>query len=371
MASYQSEQSSKNNMSALSHEDLCTEKNKIYESLTGFFAIFQSFSDKKLTLEVDCHEHFQSIRRTIDTHRVELDDKIQDIYLRMIAKTTEMEHSYWKSVSGKLEYQAESIEEKSIRIEEMFCDPHLTIADIRDIQLKQQRSIDSIQIKLDEMNLIKDDVAVSNMFTPYSIFNFNSESFGKLALTDYVRFDPFKSQILTGSQPTELIKLCDFDSSYKYTLLFRASVQGFGSKNFHDKCDNHANTLTIFKVKGSSFIFGGCSKATWDDDGLYGLDSTAFIFSLTNKDNKPCKIKIKPNSYDQAIRCDPGLGPSFGVSDIYIDSDSNINSNSFTQLGWSYNYSKAFGSKESHSFLTGASGGFSLSEIEVYQRNYK
>ena len=107
MASYQSEQSSKNNMSALSHEDLCTEKNKIYESLTGFFAIFQSFSDKKLTLEVDCHEHFQSIRRTIDTHRVELDDKIQDIYLRMIAKTTEMEHSYWKSVSGKLEYQAE------------------------------------------------------------------------------------------------------------------------------------------------------------------------------------------------------------------------------------------------------------------------
>ena len=44
-------------------------------------------------------------------------------------------------------------------------------------------------------------------------------------------------------------------------------------------------------------------------------DSKAFIFSLTNKENKPCKIKTKNAS--QSIWCDPSSGPSFS-SDIYI-----------------------------------------------------
>ncbi len=82
----------------------------------------------------------------------------------------------------------------------------------------------------------------------------------------------------------------------------------FRPRDFHSKCDGHANTLTILKAKKSSNIFGGYTTVSWDSFSGDKSDPNAFIFSLTNKDNKP--VKIYPDSHQDAIYCDPKCGPT-------------------------------------------------------------
>ena len=55
-----------------------------------------------------------------------------------------------------------------------------------------------------------------NEFTPN--LSFSPDSFGKLHLNEYSR-DPFESQILSGTQPLDLIKVCEFSPKDKWTLL--------------------------------------------------------------------------------------------------------------------------------------------------------
>jgi hypothetical protein len=52
---------------------------------------------------------------------------------------------------------------------------------------------------------------------------FVDESFGSLFLNDTLN-----SQILTGEQSSELIKLCEFFPNDKFRLLYRGSRDGFG-----------------------------------------------------------------------------------------------------------------------------------------------
>ena len=100
---------------------------------------------------------------------------------------------------------------------------------------------------------------------------------------------------MTSKQQLELIKLCEFDSgNSSFKLLYTASRDGFRGSDFHLKCDGHANTLTILKAKGTEFIFGGFTSVTWDGAG-WKSDPNAFLFSLTNKEKKPCKMKIDPD----------------------------------------------------------------------------
>ena len=107
--------------------------------------------------------------------------------------------------------------------------------------------------------------------------------------------------------------------------------------------------------------------------GQHKSDPNSFLFSLTNKDNKPCKMKIDPSQHQKAIFCHSEYGPTFGDSccDIYIHSDANTNTTSHSDLGLVYKHpSYQHGSNEAKSFLAG-SYFFQLSEIEVYQKEYK
>ena len=88
---------------------------------------------------------------------------------------------------------------------------------------------------------------------------------GQLILGQYSSYDWLKSKILTGQQPIQLIKLCEFDLKAQFKLLYRASETGFLSSQFHSKCDYIPNTLTILKANG--FIFGGFTSVTWDGAG--------------------------------------------------------------------------------------------------------
>jgi len=171
--------------------------------------------------------------------------------------------------------------------------------------------------------------------------------------------------------------LCEFSLNDKWTLLYRATRDGFGAKDFHAKCDGHSNTLTVVKVSDTPFIFGGFASVSWQSTGGYGndcdnykSDSDAFIFSLINGDNEPCKIK---STYPQhSISCLTDHGPIFGDGhDFVIKLKDNADQlkKSFTQTGHTYihpKYSKL--TNKSKTFLAGTFK-FKLSEIEIFQKH--
>jgi hypothetical protein len=166
---------------------------------------------------------------------------------------------------------------------------------------------------------------------------------------------------------SEFIDLCEFSTNDKWSMLYRATRDGFGAKDFHSKCDGHPKTLTILKAKQSEFIFGGFTSVDWDSTSQWKSDANAFIFSFTNKDNRPLKMKVNPNQHRHAIGCNSSCGPTFGV-EICIASNANTTMDSFSKLGFIFKHPQfAIGSNASEAFLAG-SNNFQLDEIEVYEK---
>ena len=202
---------------------------------------------------------------------------------------------------------------------------------INAIQQKQEATLNDIQLKLIEMNQVKDHLMSTNEFKPnLSLFDQKEETslFGSIKLNSFwLNMNLFKSQILKGErQMSELIKVCQFSPNDKWSLLYRGTRDGFGAVDFHTRCDGHSNTLTILKTKQSQFIFGGFTTAKWETPKFpkFKSDRNAFIFSLTNKDNRPLKMKIKQNRHQSAIRCHSEYGPTFGGGhDIYVANNAN------------------------------------------------
>jgi hypothetical protein len=150
--------------------------------------------------------------------------------------------------------------------------------------------------------------------------------------------------------------------------LYRATRDGFDSNDFHSKCDGKSNTLTILKAKENKCIFGGFTTVSWDSSSKWKSDLNALIFSLTNKDNKPLKMKIDLYRHKNAIYCHSEVGPSFGV-DICIAKNANTTMDSQSNLGDSYKHPQyEYFTDEADKFLAGTKN-FQLDEIEVYQKD--
>ena len=91
-------------------------KEKIEESIQAFFRLF-TLSKTKLDLE--CHEHFEEIRKQIEMQR----DKINDICMEMIEATQKYEKSYLKNLNEKLDTCLNSFEIKSVDVDENQWSP--------------------------------------------------------------------------------------------------------------------------------------------------------------------------------------------------------------------------------------------------------
>jgi hypothetical protein len=112
------------------------------------------------------------------------------------------------------------------------------------------------------------------------------------------------SNILAGiNQFKDLISLCEFPVDQKWTLIYRASQDGFEASSFHDKCDDKPNTLIIIKSTNGN-VFGGYTEQSWSGSG-YKVDPNAFIFSLINQDSEPLKMKCICS--DEAIYCNVAM----------------------------------------------------------------
>jgi hypothetical protein len=147
----------------------------------------------------------------------------------------------------------------------------------------------------------------------------------------------------------------------QFTLLWRGSRDGFGGRDFHGRCDGHANTLTlILDTEGN--IFGGFTPLEWQSCG-YDFRRKSFIFTLKNPRNFPArKFALQAEMNFGAITCDSSYGPHF--SDIYVSDNCNANTGSCTNIFGDY-YANDTG-RDGKTFFTG-SWNFTVKEIEVFE----
>jgi hypothetical protein len=364
--------------SYLSSEELKL-KRELEECIQKFFEFYDQFDQNKTQLESDVFDHYQELRFQIDQHREELkekSDEIDEIALAMIDQTKKYEALYLRNVKEgfSLFDDCKSLEHELNQIEDAFRNPNLLIQSIQAIQRKHEESLNDIQSKLNEITLVKDTLIATNYFQPtFSPINQEGETstlFGSIKLNAcWLNVNSFKGQILTSVQQYfELIKVCEFSPNDTFRLLYRGTRDGFRSSDFHSKCDYHSDTLTILKAKESGFIFGGYTTVKWDGSSEWKSDPSAFLFSLTNKDNQPVKMKIIPIFHQYAIGCHFEYGPSF-AEDIQIADNANTTMGSFSRLSKCYKHPPQYGylTNEAFTFLAG-SHEFQLDEIEVYQK---
>jgi hypothetical protein len=165
----------------------------------------------------------------------------------------------------------------------------------------------------------------------------------------------------------------------RWTVVWRGSRDGFTAKEFHRRCNGHANTLTlILDTKGN--VFGGFTPVEWESrvwkgDGrncLKGDDSLrSFLFTLRNPHGvPPRKFALKEKMKRSAICCYSDRCAVFGSindCDILVCDNCNTNSHSYTGIGthWSNTTTYANDTQFEY-FFTGACR-FTVKEIEVFE----
>ena len=121
------------------------------------------------------------------------------------------------------------------------------------------------------------------------------------------------------------------------TPIYKASLDGFSSKKFHEKCDEKEKILVI--IKANDYFFGGYSSKSWNSrnfgigNGVFVKCDNNFIFSLSNPDGNSSKFEcVNPETsiYDHSH-----YSACFGY-DIFIADNSNQNQDSYSNLGHSY-----------------------------------
>ncbi|CAB4424939.1 unnamed protein product [Rhizophagus irregularis] len=111
---------------------------------------------------------------------------------------------------------------------------------------------------------------------------------------------------------------------FNWSLLYRASRDGYSSSDFHLKCDNRGACVVVIKIRGHDQIIGGFNPIGWYTSRYeYYSTSDSFIFSINlnnshhqnalNQENiKLCRVK----DASRAIYQDPTRGPTFGYPDL-------------------------------------------------------
>ena len=149
----------------------------------------------------------------------------------------------------------------------------------------------------------------------------------------------------------------------KWMLIYKATRDGFGSRDFHRCCDNQGATMTVIRSKDGGYLFGGYTSVSWRSVGKYVVDNNGpFIFTLTNPHGiLPTKYSIKhvPSSICDLKECGPVFG---GGHDFCVQENSSTNVNS----DFNFPHSYIDTTNRGNATFTGRKN-FQTSEIEVYR----
>ncbi|EXX61738.1 uncharacterized protein OCT59_006028 [Rhizophagus irregularis] len=121
------------------------------------------------------------------------------------------------------------------------------------------------------------------------------------------------------------------DSSYKFNLIYRGSIDGIDSNLFRNRCKSQEPILILVKCQNLKKIFGGYTPVgfyrylsnSWNNNYyIYSTDS--FIFSFEdNDDNQNMKIsRVTSHNYAIYNNYYDGYGFSFGSGDLYMEEES-------------------------------------------------
>ena len=152
-----------------------------------------------------------------------------------------------------------------------------------------------------------------------------------------------------------------------YNLVYRASVDGDKSLDFHNKCDKIGPNLTFIKTK-KGFIFGGFTAKNWEhlkrdininkpNLGSASRDAKAFGFCVSLQ-----KIYNNERPDEFAIWCNRNFGPTFKNNFFQIFD------NCFKRGGYcSLKKNSHFAGQEYDYEISGGESKFGVEDIEVYE----
>lgn len=144
-----------------------------------------------------------------------------------------------------------------------------------------------------------------------------------------------------------------------YNLIYKPSVDGERASDFHRKCDEANNNLSIIKTKKGR-VFGGFTTQNWKSSssgGLFKYDANAFVFSVNNK--KIYRIKDK----DKAIYCRTDLALFFSdTADIYIYDNCFSSQGGTNQSAYEYN---------GELYALNGEARFNIEDYEVYKVEFE
>ena len=161
--------------------------------------------------------------------------------------------------------------------------------------------------------------------------------------------------ILLNNDEFDLLKYFINKGNIKLSLIYKATIDSDFSNKFHEKCDNHAPTITLIKTD-DGIRFGGYTTQTWNNNEECKQDDEAFLFSI----NLRRKYEIE-KGVECAIYCGGDYGPTFGEGfDLCL-------CNNFMGVNGSYsNFPKSYGRGSSTNELTEKNRNFKISDVEVY-----
>ncbi|XP_005940643.1 interferon-induced protein 44-like isoform X4 [Haplochromis burtoni] len=135
----------------------------------------------------------------------------------------------------------------------------------------------------------------------------------------------------------------------KLQLLYKASIHGFTSAAFHQRCNNRSPTVSV-GYNNSGFVFGGYTKQPFSQSGQYVNDDQAFLFTFNAKK----LIKYPVNNFACAVRMIANSGPYFGEDLVLVNASQAV---THSNPGNYYNFPAA----QMHG------NDLNLTECEVYQ----
>ncbi|XP_056446982.1 interferon-induced protein 44-like [Gadus chalcogrammus] len=105
-------------------------------------------------------------------------------------------------------------------------------------------------------------------------------------------------------------KLLSLFGQVRLHLLYKASVHGYASASFHQRCDKQGPTL-LAAYNGSGYVFGAYTAKDYSQSGVLVSDVEAFLYSLGNgKGNAPRRVASDDGKYGFT---DGAAGPDFGA----------------------------------------------------------